>query len=68
MACVMKPPKRWWDNKYREIRRGLRKAHPDWSKKKLVQETRETLGDTWYNKMDAQERYEVLRKAGKIRR
>lgn len=68
MPCAMKPPKKWLEKKRPEVRRGLRKAHPDWSKQKLNQETKETLGHIWYHEMDSNQRYEVLRKYGKIRR
>lgn len=55
------PPKGWFDEKYSEIKKSLKDAHPDWTPETLDERSRRTVGDLWYNKLSEQEREKVLR-------
>ena len=46
-----RPPKRWWNEKFQQAKRDLRKAHPDWSQETLSERARRTVGNIWFNEM-----------------
>ena len=56
-----RPPKRWFDEKSKEIKKSLKDAHPDWSDKQSDEKTRQTVGDVWYNKLSPSEKEKITR-------
>lgn len=56
-------PKEWWDRKTKEVRAGLKKAHPKWADKTLDDQTRKTVGNLWFNELSDAKRKEILEEA-----
>jgi hypothetical protein len=55
-----RPPKEWWDEKYKEVKEG----NPSYSEEQV----RKTVGDIWYNKMSpGKKRKEVKKEKGSLR-
>ena len=59
-----RPTKEYWRRMFPKVRRNLRKAHPEWSRKTLDERTRATLGSIWYHKLapSTRAKYERVRR------
>ena len=60
-----RPTREFWDKHFKDVKKGLKEAHPTWGKKRLDEMTRATLGSMWYKKMGskAKNKYEKIRRA-----
>ena len=53
----LRPPKRWWNQKYKEVKKG----NPSYDAETI----RKTIGDIWYHNLSDEKRKEIRAREGK---
>ena len=55
------PPKRWFEDKKEQVKKGLKDAHADWNDKTLEEQASKAVGKVWYNNLSDTEKEKITR-------
>ena len=55
------PPKRWFEDKKEQVKKGLKDAHADWNDKTLEEQASKAVGRVWYNNLSDTEKEKITR-------